>query len=49
LQTSASGLLNVNQSAADEVFKQTWKNIKISRPVRLSEIKDFDELDMSLY
>ena len=41
--------VNINQSAADEdeVFKETWKNIKINRLVKLSEIKDFNELDMT--
>lgn len=38
--------VNTNQNAkgGDEVFKETWKNIKINRLVKLSEIKDFDEL-----
>lgn len=38
--------VNTNQNAkgGDEVFKETWKNIKVNRLVKLSEIKDFDEL-----
>ena len=41
--------VNMNQDGADEeeVFKETWKNIKINRLVKLSEIKDFNELDMT--
>lgn len=41
--------INFNKEGADEVFKETWKDIKISKLIRLSEIKDFDELDMSVY
>jgi hypothetical protein len=43
--------VNTNQDAegGDEVFKTTWKTIKIDRLIRLSEIKDFDELDMNVY
>jgi hypothetical protein len=31
-----------------EVFKETWKNINISTFIKLSKIKDFDELDMDI-
>ena len=33
----------------DEVFKETWEEIQIDKLVRLSEINDFLELDMSVY
>ncbi|MCJ7759138.1 MAG: hypothetical protein MUP24_13450 [Gillisia sp.] len=39
--------VNENAEGGDEVFKETWKNININRLIRLSEIKDLDELDMS--
>lgn len=43
--------LNTNENAegGDEVFKVTRKNIIINRLIKLSEIKDFDELDMTVY
>lgn len=44
--------VNTNENAEsdeDEVFKTTTKNISIDRLIKLSEIKDFDELDMSKY
>ncbi len=37
------------ESDENEVFKTTTKNITINRLIKLSEIKDFDELDMSKY
>lgn len=40
---------NENAEGGDEVFKTTWKNIKASNLIKLSEIKDFDELDMTVY
>ena len=43
---------NVNENteeSGDEVFKETWSKIKIDQSLKLSEIKDFDELDMSKY
>lgn len=42
---------NTNQDAEDgaEVFKETWKNIKIKKLIKLSEIKDFDDLEMYEY
>jgi hypothetical protein len=33
----------------EEVFKETWKTIRIEKLVKLSKIKDFDGLDMSVY
>ena len=40
---------NENAEGGDEVFKETWANIPIDRLIKLSEIKDFDELDMNVY
>lgn len=42
---------NVNEEAesGDEVFKDSWKKLKTTKLLRLSEIKDFDELDLSSY
>ena len=38
--------VNINESAesGEEVFKETWKDIKLDKMIKLSEIKDFDEL-----
>ena len=38
--------VNINESAesGEEVFKETWKDIKLNKMIKLSEIKDFDEL-----
>jgi hypothetical protein len=43
--------VNTNEKAegGDEVFKETWKNINVNRIIKLKEIKNFDELDVSLY
>lgn len=32
-----------------ETYKETWGNIIVNKLIKLSEIKDFDELDMSIY
>lgn len=43
---------NTNESAEEEEdlqYKETWSKIKIDHLLKLSEIKDFDELDMSKY
>lgn len=40
---------NENAKGDDEVFIETWKNITVNKFIKLSEIKDFDELDMSVY
>ncbi len=40
---------NENAEGGDEIFKKTWYNIKIRKLIKLSEIKDFDELDMYNY
>lgn len=39
--------INKDDEEADEVFKETWKNIKIDKLIKLSEIVDFDDLEMS--
>lgn len=41
--------INKNAKSGDEIFKELWKSININRLIKLSEIKDFDQLDMSLY
>ena len=38
---------NENAEGGDEVFRETWKNININRLIKLSEIEDFDSLDIS--
>jgi len=40
---------NENADSGEEVFKTTSKKIKIDQPIKLSVIKDFDELDISKY
>lgn len=42
---------NTNKDAegGDEVFKETWSKIKIEALLNLSEIKDFDSLEMCKY
>ncbi|EAZ79295.1 hypothetical protein [Algoriphagus machipongonensis] len=40
---------NENAEGGDEIFKETWNNIEIDNLIKLSEIKDFDELDMYNY
>ncbi len=40
---------NENAEGGDEIFKETWSNIEIKNLIKLSEIKDFDELDMYNY
>lgn len=40
---------NENAESGEEVFKTTSKKIKTDRLLRLSDIKDFDELDLSIY
>lgn len=41
--------INENAEGGDEEFKETWNTIKIDSLIKLSEIKDFDELDMYGY
>ena len=38
-----------NQESGDEIFKETWSDIKLYKRVKLSVVKDFDELDSSFY
>ncbi|WP_124979459.1 hypothetical protein [Nonlabens xiamenensis] len=38
--------LNKNAAGEDEMFKETWSNVEINNLITLSEIKDFDELEM---
>jgi hypothetical protein len=40
---------NENAQGGDEVFKETWKEINVNSLLKLSEVKDFDDLDMSSY
>jgi hypothetical protein len=42
---------NTNDTArgGDEVFKETWEKIKVNKLIKLSEIKDFDQLDLTIY
>lgn len=40
---------NENADSGEEVFKTTSKKINIDRLIKLSEIKDFDEVDMTVY
>jgi len=40
---------NKNAEGGDEIFKETWENININKLINLSDIKDFDKLDMSTY
>ena len=40
---------NENAEGDDEVFKETWKNINVVRLIKLSEVKNFDDLDMTVY
>ncbi|MEN9998871.1 MAG: hypothetical protein RI922_1861 [Bacteroidota bacterium] len=43
--------VNVNAHVADgdEIFEETWSNIKVEQLVKLSEISDLDELSMAKY
>lgn len=38
---------NPDQISGDEIFKETKKNVSLTNTIKLSEIKDFDELDFS--
>lgn len=41
--------INTNEEAegGDEIFETTWSNIKITKLLDLTEIRDFDELEMA--
>ncbi|GHB35731.1 hypothetical protein GCM10008106_16530 [Mongoliitalea lutea] len=38
---------NTFENEEEEVFKETWKNIKVDRLIKLSEIKDFRQLNVT--
>ena len=40
---------NENAESGGEIFKENWENIKVNRLIKLSEIEDFDKLDMGQY
>lgn len=40
---------NENAEGGDEVFKETSKKININKLIKLSEIEDFDNLNMTVY
>jgi hypothetical protein len=40
---------NANAQGGDEIFKETWKTISVGHLIKLSQINDFDELDMKKY
>ncbi len=40
---------NANAQGDDEIYEETWEDIEIKELIKLSEIKDFDELNMSNY
>lgn len=40
---------NENAEGGEEVFKESWKKINVNSLIKLSEIKDFDELDLTVY
>ncbi len=40
---------NENAENGDEIFEKTWSDIEIDNLIKLSEIKDFDELNMYNY
>lgn len=40
---------NEDSEGGDEVFKETWTPIEIENLMKLSEIKNFDQLDLYNY
>ena len=38
--------VNPDDDGGEEKFKETWKKFTLSKPIRLSEVRDFDELDV---
>ena len=38
---------NTFENEEEEVFKETWKNIKVDSLIKLSEIKDFRQLNVT--
>ncbi|WP_020529303.1 hypothetical protein [Flexithrix dorotheae] len=41
--------INENAEGGDEIFTETWSDIEIGNLIKLSEIKDFDKLEMYDY
>lgn len=41
--------INKNDEGGEEIFKETWKNIKQNPLIKLSKINDFDELYLEDY
>ena len=41
--------VNTYQNEMEEVFKETWTTIEVDNLIKLSEIIDFDELEMTVY
>ena len=41
--------INENDEGGDEVFEENWSDIEIKLLIKISEIKDFDELDVNIY
>lgn len=41
--------INENDDEGDEIFKETLEEIEIEKLLKLSEVRDFDELDMYSY
>ena len=40
---------NFNSQDEEEIFKESWEKITINNLIKLSEIEDFDEIDMRKY
>jgi len=38
---------NENAQGGDEVYKETWRNIKVLKTTKLSQVIDFDDIDLS--
>lgn len=41
--------VNYDAESGEEIFEETWSTIEIKKLIKLSEIKDFDELEMYKY
>lgn len=37
--------VNLDAEGGDEIFRETWKNLSVPKPIKLSEITDFDIFD----
>ncbi len=46
-QTKENTNKNPDQESGEEIFKETWTTIKVDKLIKLSQVKDFDEPDMS--